>query len=234
MAQEAVSVRRRPDDDDECKADGIHYLDHLRQASKRASQNSVGGHRNSANRRRKPAAMEIPFNTGHALPLTFVRFLRPRTGRGARAEYPRNGCARAHCGGHGIDLDLDVSRPHPRPRQSGKLSIAVAFPMECPCPQSVHIRRHGASATNPQPRNVRALSADCPRAGIVRERVGDPAAVRAVGMANRSNPWAVVVPCHRVIGKGGELRGYFYGLDTKMKLLRHENPLRFAEQGELF
>ncbi|GAB4487961.1 MAG: methylated-DNA--[protein]-cysteine S-methyltransferase [Saprospiraceae bacterium] len=68
----------------------------------------------------------------------------------------------------------------------------------------------------------------------IAERVGDPAAVRAVGMANRSNPWAVVVPCHRVIGKGGELRGYFYGLDTKMKLLRHENPMRFAEQGELF
>ncbi len=68
----------------------------------------------------------------------------------------------------------------------------------------------------------------------IAERVGDPAAVRAVGMANRSNPWAVVVPCHRVIGKGGELRGYFYGLDTKMKLLRHENPVRFAEQGELF
>jgi len=42
------------------------------------------------------------------------------------------------------------------------------------------------------------------------------------------------VPCHRIIGKGGELRGYFYGLDTKMQLLRHENPVRFAEQGELF
>jgi len=68
----------------------------------------------------------------------------------------------------------------------------------------------------------------------IAERIGDPSAVRAVGMANRSNPHPIVVPCHRVIGKGGELRGYFYGLDTKMKLLRHENPLRFAEQGELF
>ena len=68
----------------------------------------------------------------------------------------------------------------------------------------------------------------------IAERIGHPTAVRAVGLANRSNPWAIVVPCHRVIGKGGELRGYFYGLDTKMQLLRHENPLRFAEQGELF
>jgi methylated-DNA-[protein]-cysteine S-methyltransferase len=65
-------------------------------------------------------------------------------------------------------------------------------------------------------------------------RIGHPSAVRAVGLANRSNPIAIVVPCHRVIGKSGELRGYFYGLDTKMQLLRLENPVRFAEQGELF
>jgi methylated-DNA-[protein]-cysteine S-methyltransferase len=68
----------------------------------------------------------------------------------------------------------------------------------------------------------------------IAEKLNNPDAVRAVGMANRSNPVAIVVPCHRVIGKGGELRGYFYGLDTKMLLLRHENPQRFAEQGALF
>ena len=68
----------------------------------------------------------------------------------------------------------------------------------------------------------------------IAESLGNPAAMRAVGMANRSNPIAIVVPCHRVIGKAGELRGYFYGLDTKMLLLRHENPMRFAEQGALF
>ena len=68
----------------------------------------------------------------------------------------------------------------------------------------------------------------------IAERIGNPTAVRAVGLANRNNPIAIVVPCHRVIGKAGELRGYFYGLDTKMLLLRHENPVRFAEQGSLF
>ncbi len=68
----------------------------------------------------------------------------------------------------------------------------------------------------------------------IAERIGNPSAVRAVGLANRNNPIAIVVPCHRVIGKAGELRGYFYGLDTKMQLLRHENPVRFAEQGVLF
>lgn len=68
----------------------------------------------------------------------------------------------------------------------------------------------------------------------IAERIGNPAAVRAVGLANRNNPIAIIVPCHRVIGKAGELRGYFYGLDTKMLLLRHENPVRYAEQGRLF
>jgi len=68
----------------------------------------------------------------------------------------------------------------------------------------------------------------------IAERIGNPAAVRAVGMANRSNPIAIVVPCHRVIGKAGELRGYFYGLDTKLLLLRHENPVKYAEQGSMF
>lgn len=68
----------------------------------------------------------------------------------------------------------------------------------------------------------------------IAERIGNPSAVRAVGLANRNNPIAIVVPCHRVIGKAGALVGYFYGLETKMVLLRHENPVRFAEQGSLF
>jgi methylated-DNA-[protein]-cysteine S-methyltransferase len=68
----------------------------------------------------------------------------------------------------------------------------------------------------------------------IAEQIGKPSAVRAVGLANRNNPIAIVVPCHRVIGKAGELRGYFYGLDTKEQLLRLENPMKFARQGVLF
>jgi len=63
--------------------------------------------------------------------------------------------------------------------------------------------------------------------------IGNDKAVRAVGMANRQNPIAVAVPCHRVIGKAGELRGYFYGLDAKMELLKLESPHRYAEQTSL-
>lgn len=67
----------------------------------------------------------------------------------------------------------------------------------------------------------------------IAEQLGRPRAVRAVGMANRNNPIPIIVPCHRVIGKHGELRGYYYGLEMKLALLRHENPARFAGQGAL-
>lgn len=68
----------------------------------------------------------------------------------------------------------------------------------------------------------------------IAHKLGNPKSVRAVGMANRNNPTAIVVPCHRVIAKNGDLQGYFYGLDMKRKLLELENPLSFAEQGSLF
>jgi methylated-DNA-[protein]-cysteine S-methyltransferase len=44
--------------------------------------------------------------------------------------------------------------------------------------------------------------------GKLAEQIGRPAAVRAVGLANGSNPVGVVVPCHRVIGANGSLTGY--------------------------
>jgi methylated-DNA-[protein]-cysteine S-methyltransferase len=54
------------------------------------------------------------------------------------------------------------------------------------------------------------------------EQVGRPAAVRAVGLANGSNPIGVVVPCHRVIGADGSLTGYGGGIQRKSWLLEHE------------
>lgn len=56
----------------------------------------------------------------------------------------------------------------------------------------------------------------------VARRIGHPAAVRAVGAANGRNPIALFIPCHRVIGAGGSLTGYAYGLDRKRALLEHE------------
>lgn len=56
----------------------------------------------------------------------------------------------------------------------------------------------------------------------VAERIGRPRAVRAVGAANGRNPLPIVVPCHRVIGAGGDLTGFGGGLATKAALLRLE------------
>jgi methylated-DNA-[protein]-cysteine S-methyltransferase len=54
-------------------------------------------------------------------------------------------------------------------------------------------------------------------------RIGNPKAVRAVGLANGSNPIPIIVPCHRVIGSDGSLTGFGGGLSTKKKLLELEN-----------
>ncbi|WP_261886670.1 methylated-DNA--[protein]-cysteine S-methyltransferase [Vibrio pomeroyi] len=51
------------------------------------------------------------------------------------------------------------------------------------------------------------------------EAIGNPKAVRAVGLANGKNPVSVIVPCHRVIGKNGKLTGYAGGVERKQRLL---------------
>ena len=52
--------------------------------------------------------------------------------------------------------------------------------------------------------------------------LGNPKTIRAVGRANATNPIPIVVPCHRVIGSDGKLRGFAGGLETKAHLLRLE------------
>ena len=56
----------------------------------------------------------------------------------------------------------------------------------------------------------------------IAERIGRPAAVRAVGAANGANPIPIVIPCHRVIGASGSLTGFGGGLDVKRQLLAME------------
>jgi AraC family transcriptional regulator of adaptative response/methylated-DNA-[protein]-cysteine methyltransferase len=52
--------------------------------------------------------------------------------------------------------------------------------------------------------------------------VGDPAAVRAVGRANGMNRIAILIPCHRIVNKNGDLGGYGGGLRRKQYLLKLE------------
>lgn len=65
--------------------------------------------------------------------------------------------------------------------------------------------------------------------GEIAHGIERPKAVRAVGAANGANPLAIIVPCHRVIGKNGTLTGYAYGLAMKQHLLTLESQARAAD-----
>lgn len=56
----------------------------------------------------------------------------------------------------------------------------------------------------------------------IAQEIQHPKACRAVGMANNRNKLAILIPCHRVIGKSGSLVGYAGGLDKKEWLLSWE------------
>lgn len=58
--------------------------------------------------------------------------------------------------------------------------------------------------------------------GELAERLGQPTAARAVGLANGKNPISIIVPCHRVVGANGNLTGYGGGLPRKRYLLDFE------------
>ena len=63
--------------------------------------------------------------------------------------------------------------------------------------------------------------------GALANRLGNPAAARAVGHALGANPVCVIVPCHRVVGADGRLTGYAGGIDAKRLLLDLErHPAR--------
>ncbi len=58
--------------------------------------------------------------------------------------------------------------------------------------------------------------------GEIAAAAGNPSAVRAVGGASSRNPVPLIIPCHRVIGAGGKLTGFVYGLKLKKQLLEFE------------
>jgi methylated-DNA-[protein]-cysteine S-methyltransferase len=62
--------------------------------------------------------------------------------------------------------------------------------------------------------------------GQLAAKIGNPKAMRAVGLANGRNPIPIIVPCHRVLGSDGSLTGFGGGLENKQKLLA-------LEQGQL-
>lgn len=59
--------------------------------------------------------------------------------------------------------------------------------------------------------------------GELAERIGCPKGARAVGLACNKNKIPIIIPCHRVVGKNGNLTGFAGGLDVKAQLLKLEN-----------
>ena len=68
----------------------------------------------------------------------------------------------------------------------------------------------------------------------ISKSIGNVKAIRAVGNANGSNPIAVIIPCHRVIGSDGKLVGYGGGIKRKEWLLNHERDTLHGKQTTLF
>ncbi|MEE9607005.1 MAG: methylated-DNA--[protein]-cysteine S-methyltransferase [Myxococcota bacterium] len=66
--------------------------------------------------------------------------------------------------------------------------------------------------------------------GDIAEALGRPGAARAVARACAANPLAVAIPCHRVVGRRGELRGYRWGVDRKRALLAREAAVAKADR----
>lgn len=65
--------------------------------------------------------------------------------------------------------------------------------------------------------------------GELAEQAGSPKASRAVGVAVGENPFSIIVPCHRVVGKDKSLTGYGGGYDVKKYLLAHELGLNIED-----
>ncbi|WP_052598095.1 methylated-DNA--[protein]-cysteine S-methyltransferase [Aureispira sp. CCB-QB1] len=68
----------------------------------------------------------------------------------------------------------------------------------------------------------------------IAEKVSTKNAVRAVGRCVGNNPFAIIAPCHRVIGTDGSLTGFAYGLEAKRLLLELEKSKLYGKQFKLF
>ncbi|MGD0429703.1 MAG: methylated-DNA--[protein]-cysteine S-methyltransferase [Acetobacteraceae bacterium] len=106
---------------------------------------------------------------------------------------------------------------------TAKQAIEAYFEGELDRLATVPIRMGGTAFQRDVWDALRAIPAGTTTSyGRLAANLGRPKASRAVGMANGSNPIAIVVPCHRVIGSDGSLTGYGGGLPRKQWLIRHE------------
>ena len=110
------------------------------------------------------------------------------------------------------------------PAAAGRLAEEIAAYMEKggPCPQA----ELDLSSCSDFQKEIYALVRAIPRGSVmtygqVAALAGRPGASRAVGRAMATNPFAILIPCHRVLARDS-LGGYAYGQEIKVKLLRLE------------
>lgn len=122
-----------------------------------------------------------------------------------------------HCGKNGFRLD-PARNPH-----GLRDTLERYFAGDVGAIDDIPVETAGTPFQRSVWKELRNIPGGCAISyGMLAQKIARPTAVRAVGLANGSNPIGIVVPCHRVIGANGSLTGYGGGLDRKRWLLDHE------------
>jgi methylated-DNA-[protein]-cysteine S-methyltransferase len=102
-------------------------------------------------------------------------------------------------------------------------AITAYFESDVHAIDHIRVQMRGTAFQNSVWQALRSIPAgETMSYGALAKKLGQPGAMRAVGLANGANPIGVIVPCHRVIGADGSLTGYGGGIARKKWLLAHE------------
>lgn len=128
-----------------------------------------------------------------------------------------------------LRLDLSFCRPEPAPEpelssQGAELRLFLKGYLQGQAQAPPGIRLAWAGLSSFQALVLSRLQAQVPKGEQVSyqglaELCGRAKAARAVGRVMAKNPWPLLIPCHRVLGKGGKLGGFSSGLELKRFLL---------------
>ena len=125
-------------------------------------------------------------------------------------------------------LDVPVKPDH-RWLKSADAYLKRYFEAEWPSQRSLPLDLHGTPFQRAVWQALLALPAgQTSTYAEIATQAGSPAGVRAAGAAVGRNPVSVLVPCHRVVGEGGDLRGYRWGAERKRRLIEQETDTQFG------
>ncbi len=126
-----------------------------------------------------------------------------------------------------LHFDWRDGTPEPRAsRSAAHLALDAYFAGDIRALETVPTATAGTAFQRTVWRALRDIPAGETRSyGQLAAAIGQPRAVRAVGLANGANPVGIIVPCHRVVGANGSLTGYGGGLERKRWLLEFEGAV---------